>query len=184
MKLGIYGVAGRYSQAFYELAVDARSLDDMMAALNDLDTALTPELREFLSSPVYANKQKLQTLNAVLTKLKSPEMVKNFVGVVTSRGRASLLPQMIAGVRALTATRNGELKVSVTSAAKLTASQRKNIEAFVKAKHPKAKTISLDERLNPDLIAGVRVQVGSLQYDATLRGRLNGMAAQLMREAV
>ena len=174
------GVSGRYALALFELIEGS---EKRLAQVDSVRGALTPELLTFLKNPAADNGQKEAVLAEVATTLKLEKTLSNFLKLVARKGRADLLPEMLADIQRLRENQNGVVKVDVRSATKLTRTQEKDIEKFVKQMAPNARTVDMTVGIDKSLIAGTRIQVGDKAFDNSVAGRMRGMAASLRRAA-
>lgn len=166
------GVAGRYGVALYELAVADKQAPQIIAELQTFKTALTEELLTFLASPAFAVVTKRLVIDEILKKQKASKLLSNFVKLVVEKSRGGFLAKMVAVVESLDAVANGVVNASVVSATKLTAAQTKEIEKFVKSTVPSAKKIEMTAEVDEKLIAGMKIRIGAVDYDATMANRL------------
>ena len=167
------GVAGRYASALFELADNAKQLD---AVAQDLTTlrkliAESSELARLIASPVVGRALQGKALLAVLDAAGIRSLVRNFVGAVTANGRARDLPAMAAGYLAELARRRGETTATVTSAVPLTDAQLQQLNDQLRTVLGGTK-ISIDAHVNPDILGGLVVKVGSRLFDSSIRSKL------------
>lgn len=168
----IHGVAARYAQALYELAVEGKTLPKLLPEMTALENTLTPDLLHVLTSPTTPPQARENILTEISRKLKLSPQLHNFVLLVGRKNRLGLLADMLAGVRQREAAAAQRITAVVTSAAPLTSAQRKAIEGYVKQTHQDAKAVELVEEITPALVAGFKVRVGSSELDASIAGRL------------
>jgi len=173
------GVAGRYGVALYELAVADKQTTKLIAEMQIFKTALTEELLAFLASPAVAVATKRLVVDAILQKQKASKLLSNFVRLVVEKNRGSFLAQMVAVVESLNNAANGVVNATVSSATKLTAAQTKEIEKFVKNTIPAAQTIDLTTKVDETLIAGLKIRIGAVEYDATMANQLTQLGRSL-----
>lgn len=167
------GVAGRYASALFELADDAKAHD---AVAQDLTTfrkfvAESPELARLIASPVVGRELQRKALLAVLDAAEIKGLVRNFIGTVANNGRARDLPAMATAFLAELASRRGETTATVTSAVPLTPAQVQQLSDALRAVLGGAK-ISIDQHVNPDILGGLVVKVGSRLFDSSIRSKL------------
>lgn len=175
----VVGLSGRYATALYELAVEEKQLTAIEKDILTLNSALdaSSELVALFDNPTVPS----EDLAAILTELtgETSETFKNFIKLLIVKDRLAVLPAVLVDTLALIAQARGEKKVYVTSAQKLTAAQKKDIEAFVVKKDKDIKKVSFEEEIQPELLAGLKVRVDSIEYDATVRGAFNAMRTAL-----
>ena len=169
------GVAGRYATALFELAKEEAQLDKVAADLNRFNEALDAfeDMKRLVKSPVFSAEEQGRALAAILDKLEIEGLTKNFLLLVAKNRRLFATPDMIRAFRAMLARERGETGATVTSAAKLTESQ---ITALTQALQAAlGKKVMLDEQVDPALLGGLVIKVGSRMIDTSLRTRLNSL---------
>jgi len=171
----LQGLESRYSKALYMLAVETKSVDKVYEELGSLQGALAGELGSIIADGSLKSKVKAKILADVAKGMKASVAVQSFVQVVAENGRAEVLPQIIASYNALRAAANAEVTATVVSAAALSAAQQKQIVAFVKTTDKAIKSVNLVEKIDENLMAGMKVRIGSTEYDASLRGALTDL---------
>jgi len=169
---GLSAVAGRYARALYELADENRELDGVAADLSALKAmiAASEDLRRLVRSPLLARREQAKAMAALLAAAGTGMTVRHFVAIVAQHRRLFLLVGMIDAFLATLAARRGELSAEVRSAAPLEAAQ---VEAL-KAQLAKAagKAVNLVFRIDPALLGGLVVKLGSRMVDSSLRNKL------------
>lgn len=168
-------IARPYATALFELAKELGQLDAVesdLVAVNGL-VAESPDFSRFLRSPVIAGDDKATAMDAILAKAKAGATATNFIKVLARNGRLFALQTVIAAFRALAAKARGEVSAEVTSAAALTPAQVANLADTLKAKI--GKTVTLQEHVDPSLIGGLIVKVGSQMIDSSLKTKLTAM---------
>ena len=133
----------------------------------------SPDFGRFLRSPVISAGEKSVAVEAILGKANLNPTVANFVKVVARNGRLFALPAIIKAYQALAAAGRGEVTADVTSAAPLTSAQLKSLADTLKTKI--GKTVTLTEHVDPSLIGGLQVKVGSQMIDSSLKTKLTAM---------
>jgi F-type H+-transporting ATPase subunit delta len=167
------GVAGRYATALFELALEEQALEQVANALNRFNEALdaVENLRRLVKSPVFTAEEQGRALAAILEKLKIEGLTKNFLLLVAKNRRLFAAPEMMRAFRAMLARHRGETSAAVTAASKLTEAQVTALKQASKA--ALGKEVMLEERVDPKLLGGLIVKVGSRMIDSSLRTRLN-----------
>jgi len=169
-------IARPYAAALFELAQDEGSLADVekgLVAVTRLATE-SPDFARFLRSPVITADDKAVALDAILAKAGGVNpLVSNFVRLVARNGRLFVLTSIISVFRELAANARGEVTADVTSAEPLNGDQLKKLAETLKAKI--GKTVTLNEHVDPALIGGLVVKVGSRMIDSSLRTKLDAM---------
>ena len=168
-------IAHPYATALFELAQDQGQLDAVesdLVAIGGLASE-SPDFARFLRSPVIAGEDKATAMDAILARANAGPTVTHFLKVVARNGRLFALPTIIAAYRALAAKARGEVSAEVTSAAPLSAEQVANLADTLKQKI--GKTVTLQEHVDPSLIGGLIVKVGSRMIDSSLKTKLTAM---------
>ncbi|MDR3475952.1 MAG: F0F1 ATP synthase subunit delta [Devosia sp.] len=168
-------IAHPYATALFDLAQEQGSVSAVEAdlvALNGL-VAESADFSRFLRSPVITGDDKAVAMDAILAKAEAGSVVSNFVKVVARNGRLFALPTIIAAFRVLAAKARGEIAADVTSAVPLSPAQIASLAATLKAKV--GKTVTLQEHVDPSLIGGLIVKVGSQMIDSSLKTKLTAM---------
>jgi F-type H+-transporting ATPase subunit delta len=168
-------IARPYAQALFDLAKSENNLDPVEANLNELSALIgeSPDFSRFLSSPVISADDKSDALDRLLNDMKPVPTVGNLLRVVARNGRLFALPAIIKAFRDLAAASRGQATAEVTSAVPLTAAQLDTLKAALREKI--GKTVTLNEHVDPSLIGGLVVKVGSRMIDSSLKTKLAAM---------
>jgi len=178
----VSGVSGRYATALFELARDEKSIDAVKADLDAFDAMLadSADLKRLVRSPVFSSDTQVKALSAVLDKAGISGISANFLKVLTSNRRLFAVDQVIRAFRALVAKFKGEATADVTVAEQLS---DKNLDALKTAlKSVTGKDVSLNVNVDPSIIGGLVVKLGSRMVDSSLRTKLNSIK-HAMKEA-
>jgi F-type H+-transporting ATPase subunit delta len=167
------GVAGRYATALFELALEEQELEQVENDLNRFNQALDAfgDLTRLVKSPVFTAEEQGRALAAILEKVKIEGLTKNFLLLVAKNRRLFAAPDMIRAFRAMLAHHRGETSASVIAASKLTEAQVTALKQALQA--ALGQEVMLEERVDPTLLGGLIVKVGSRMVDSSLRTRLN-----------
>ncbi len=170
------GVAGRYATALFELALEEKAVDAVKSDLEQFDAliAASPDLNRLVRSPVYGADEQLKALGAILDKAGIKGIAANFLRVITTNRRLFAVRDMIRGYRMLVARHRGEVTAQVTVAEPL---NDNNLEALKGALKnvTGGKDIDLAVNVDPAIIGGLIVKVGSRMIDSSLRTKLNAI---------
>jgi len=171
----VSGLAGRYATALFELALEARSLDAIAAELDQLAKLIqdSADLGKLVSSPLFGREQQLKAVTAVLQAAGASDMLRRFVGVVAYNRRLFILPRIIRDFRTLLAAHRGEVVARVTAASALSDQQIAALKASLK--DALKRDVGLDIWIDPALIGGLTVKVGSRLVDASVRSKLQSL---------
>lgn len=174
-------VGARYAQALFDLAEEGQALDAVRADLKSLRKAWaeSADLRRLASSPVISGEDKARGLIAIADKASFNALTRKFLGLLAQNGRAGDLTAVIAGFDRLYAMRTGLVSAEVVSAAPLDAAQMSAIKASLRK--ALGKDPELEARVDPALLGGLKVKVGSRLYDASLKTKLDQMKFALKR---
>ena len=167
------GVAGRYASALFELADEAKSLDQVAKDLGTFRAMVgeSADLARLVASPVIGRDAQGKALLAVLDAAGISGLTRSFIGAVSANGRARDLPAMAAAFLAELARRRGETTAEVTSAVPLTPAQLQQLTDTLRGVLGGAK-VSIDARVEPDILGGLVVKVGSRLFDSSIRSKL------------
>jgi len=169
------GAAGRYAKALLELAGEAGALDAVERDLRSLATALeeSEDLSRFIRSPLYKAAQQRAALHAVLDGLKTHDLTRRFVDTLIANRRLALLPGVIAAYQRLLAERRGEMEVVAITAEPMSAAAQKKLAG--KLKEALDRKVDIVNTVDPDIIGGLVLRIGSRMIDASVRHRLDAL---------
>jgi len=172
----ISGMAGRYATALFELALENKAVDKVKKDLEQFDELVqdNPDLQRLVRSPVFGADEQLKALGAILDKAGIKGTAANFLRVITTNRRLFAVRDMIRAYRALVAGHKGEVTAQITVANKLT---EKNLDALKSALKSVtgSKNVDLDVKVEPAIIGGIVVKLGSRMIDSSLRTKLNAI---------
>lgn len=169
---------GIYARALYEAAHEQDRVDVVREQLAELAAALEtmPELEAFLANPQLDPGAKAGVLDEVTTG--ADPVVRNFVRLVASKGRAGQLRQIAAEFEAIVDREQGRVQVELTTVYELDDSEA---DAIVrKIEKSSGRTVEATRAVDPDLIGGMILRAGSLRVDASVRGRLERLRRELV----
>ena len=169
---GLSGLGGRYALALLDLADEKKQLDQVADDLRHLKALLeeSADLRRLVHSPLFSREQQAAAISAVVERVGVTELTRRFVLVVTQNRRLFALSSMINGYLAELARRRGEIQAEVTSARALSASQLQALEETLRG--ILGGKVEVDVTVDPSLIGGLIVKVGSQMIDNSLRSKL------------
>jgi F-type H+-transporting ATPase subunit delta len=173
-------LAGRYATALFGLARDEKQIDSVSKSLESLTQALaeSPDLKRLVSSPLVSRAEAAKVVAALTPTLSIDPLTGRFLAVLAKNGRLAELPKVIALVRILSAEHRGETTAQVTTAHPLNDEQRAALAAQLKTRAKR--DVSIDAQVDPSILGGIIVRLGSQMIDASIRTRLNTLA-QAMR---
>jgi F-type H+-transporting ATPase subunit delta len=178
----VSGVAGRYASALYSLAQDQRQTAEVAAALGRLDAmiAQSPDLQRLVRSPVFSAADQTKALNALLARAEISGVAANFVRLVAQKRRLFALRDMIRGYSALYDAARGVTRAEVTSASPLSDDQIAALKDQLRGTAG-GKDVDLAVKVDPAIIGGLVVKLGSRMVDGSLRTKLNAIRT-IMKE--
>ncbi|MBV8917937.1 F0F1 ATP synthase subunit delta [Bradyrhizobium sp.] len=178
----VSGVSGRYATALFELARDAQSIDAVLADLAQFDRLLaeSDDLKRLVRSPVFSADTQMKALSAVLEKAEISGVSANFLKVLTANRRLFAVADVIRAFRALVAKFKGEATADVTVAEALSDTNLDALKAALKS--VTGKDVTLNVKVDPSIIGGLVVKLGSRMVDSSLRTKLNSIK-NAMKEA-
>lgn len=174
-------VGSRYAQALFDLASDEKQVAAVEKDLLSLKSAIadSADLRALLASPAFSAEDKGKGLAAIAAKAKFNPTTVKFLGLLAANGRASSLSEVIAGFSELSATARGAVSAEVVTAVPLSAAQAKGVAQALRQALGKDPEIST--RVDPALLGGIKVKVGSRLFDASLKSKLDSLKFALKR---
>ena len=172
---GMASVAGRYASALFDLAKDGNQVPDVEAGLAKFEGLLSEssDLRRMVLSPVISAEDQGKALTALMAKAGISGITANFLKLLARNRRLFAAPDTIATFRALAAKARGEVVAEVTSAQALNESQLTALKDTLKASV--GKDVRLATKVDPSLLGGLIVKVGSHMVDSSLKTKLAAM---------
>lgn len=169
-------LAGRYASALFELAVEDGTVSAVESDLETLEQALAEsgDLAAMIRNPEISRKAQGAAIEGVAGLLGLSQLTQKFLAVLAQNRRLSALPDMIRAFRAIAAAQRGEVTAEVTSAHALTDDQLETLRQKLTARE--GRTVKLSPRVDPDLLGGLVVTIGSRRIDGSIRSRLNSLA--------
>jgi F-type H+-transporting ATPase subunit delta len=175
----VEGVAGRYASALFELASESSKVADVEGDLVKFQGLLaeSPDLVRLVRSPVIAADDQSRAVAAILDKVGIGGLAANFLKLLTSNRRLFVVQDTIKAYRALSAKARGEVSAEVTSAVALNDQQVAALKETLKASV--GKDVTLQSRVDPSLLGGLIVKLGSRMIDSSLKTKLQNMKVAL-----
>ncbi|KTE21158.1 ATP synthase subunit delta [Sphingopyxis sp. H050] len=170
------GLAGRYASALFDLARESNAIDSVQKSLSDLKAGLaeSADLAALVSSPVVGRSDAAKAIAAVARAMKLDPLTTKFLGVLADNRRLGDLAGMIDAYHAIVAAHRGEVTAKVTSAHPLSAEQLKALAANLKTRV--GRDVQIATTVDPAILGGLVVQLGSQLIDGSIRTRLNSFA--------
>lgn len=170
--VSVAGLAGRYATALFQLASESKALDAVASDLARLRQLIdgSADLARLVRSPVFSRDEQGKAIDAVLTRLGVNVLTKNFIGLLAQKRRLFALTGIAASYDMLLANQRGEMTASVISAQALKPAQRSALAATLK--DAMKREVRISEKVDPSLLGGLIVKVGSRQIDSSLKSKL------------
>jgi len=173
------GLAGRYAEAVFELAQDEKAIDAVAADFAALKSAIhsSPDLARLVRSPAFSSEQQARALKPVLALIGVSPLTQKFVLILAAKRRLLALEGIIAVYNRKVARLKGEVQAEVISARALSDSEVAELKNVLKAKL--GREPRLETRVDPSLLGGLIVKLGSRMIDSSIRTKLTGLAAAM-----
>ena len=170
------GLAGRYATALFELARDNKMLEAVGASLASLRQALaeSPELRELTTSPLVTREQATGAIGATAQAMRLDPLTANFLGVLAQNRRLGQLGPVIRAFNMFAANHRGETTAEVTSAHPLDDGQVQALRQNLRSRL--GRDVAVDLTVDPAILGGLVVKIGSQMIDGSIRTKLNNLA--------
>jgi F-type H+-transporting ATPase subunit delta len=172
-------LGGRYALALFELARDANAIPAVEASLTRLREAIagSDDLRRLISTPLVQREAATKAMLATADELGLDATTRSFLGVLAHNRRLAQIPQIVRGFRQLASRHRGETNAEVTSAHPL--SEDQVIELKHQLRQRVGREVSVDLAVDPQLLGGLVVRIGSQMIDSSIRTRLNALASAM-----
>jgi F-type H+-transporting ATPase subunit delta len=167
---------GRYAAALFELAVENKAVSAVEGDLEKLGAAILghADLAALIRNPRLGRDAAAKAMEGVAKALSLSPLTRNFLGVLAANRRLPALPEMVRAFATIAAAARGEVKAEVTSAHPLSDAQIKALSEKLKARE--GKDVKLSATIDPAILGGLIVKIGSTQIDSSIRTRLNSLA--------
>ena len=169
---GVGGLAARYASALYDLADEESAIDTVAADLNALKAMLghSEDFARFIKSPVLSRDDQSKGIAAIASASQLSALTQKFLGLVARNRHLFSLPGMIQGFLEILAERRGQQTAEVTSAVALTDAQIAALSTALKASG--GRTVTVSTKIDPSILGGLIVRVGSRMVDSSLKSQL------------
>jgi F-type H+-transporting ATPase subunit delta len=169
-------LAGRYASALFDIARDQRKIESVDKSLDALGQALldSKDFKELITSPLVSREEAGETFAALAPELKLDPITTNFLGVLARNGRKAQLRPVIRAFRRLASEHRGEAIAEVITARALNDDQRAQLRQQLRTRA--GCDVNIDAIVDPSLLGGIVVKLGSQQIDASIRTKLNRLA--------
>lgn len=175
----ISGLAGRYATAVFELAQEERAVEVLERDFVTLSGLIhsSSDLARLVRAPVYSRDDQKKGMDAILRRMEASALTVRFVLLLAAKGRLFVLSDVIRAFARLAANQRGEIGAQVTSARPLSDSEISELKAALKSRL--GRDARLDAKVDPSLLGGLVVKVGSRMIDSSLRTKLEGLRAAM-----
>ena len=169
-------LAGRYASALFDLASEAGTVTAVESDLEKLEAGLaeSPELKMLTTNPRVTRGQAEKALWGVAAIMGLSDLTQKFLGTLAQNRRLGQLPGIVRAFRAIAAAQRGEVSAEVTSAHALTDAQLADLKTKLTARE--GRTVKLSTKVDPELLGGLVVTIGSKRIDGSIRTRLNSLS--------
>ena len=170
---GTTGLGERYATALYELADEQKLLDPVAEDLRSLRglIAESADLKRLIRSPVLSRSEQAKAIAALAERAGFQSLVRNVLGLMARNRRLFVLPEVIDAYLTELAVRRGEVTAHVTAAQELTEAQRQRLDE--RLRHAVGGKVAIELRVDPSLLGGLIVKLGSRMVDASLSSKLH-----------
>lgn len=175
----VSGVAERYASSLFALALEEGAVAEVAAALDKFQGMIdgSDDLKRLIKSPVFSADEQLAAVSAILDKAGIAGIAGNFLKVAASNRRLFAVPGMIRAFREAYARHRGEVSADVTAARALTSEQETELKAALKG--VTGKDVTINVAVDPAILGGLIVKLGSRQIDTSLRTKLSTLKLSL-----
>ena len=173
-------IARRYARALSQIGQEQGKLTDFQQELTAIDALVlgNPDLQRLVAFPLIAPAKRAQAFNAILLQAGASDTIRKFFEVVSLAARLSLLHDIVAAYNDYVDEALGVVEAQVSTAQSLSGAQSQRLAESLGGRT--GKTVRFQWRQDPSLLGGLRVQVGSTVYDASLQGQLRLLKTQLL----
>lgn len=169
------GIAERYASAVFDIAKEGKDLKALETDVAAIEGAIadSDDFRTLMTSPLYSREEQEAAITAIAKKMKLSATTSNVLGLLASKRRLFVLPQLAAVLRARLADERGEVTADVTTAKALTKTQMDKLSKTLKAQV--GKDVTIQETVDKSIIGGLIVKVGSKMIDTSIKSKLNAL---------
>ena len=175
----VSGIAGRYATALFDLAREAGELDAVAKDLDSLSAMLadSADLTRLVRSPAFSRDEQAKAVAAIAERAGFQDLVRRFLGITAQNRRLFALNDIIRDFRALLSHHRGEALAEVTSAVPLNDAQLQQLKSSLSS--VAAGNVVINAKVDPGLIGGLVVKLGSRMIDASIRTKLNNLKSAM-----
>ena len=174
--------ANRYALALYELAKENSELEIIEKDINEFLAIYntSEDLKNFIKNPTQSQSNQLEILKKISIEMSLSKIIKSFLSVLVTKRRIFFLNTIFLNFLSLVSKKRGELKASLISSKKLTNEELKNLSTELS--QAMGTTVAFDYKVDETLIGGLKMQIGSLMIDTSIKNKLKKYE-QIMLEA-
>jgi F-type H+-transporting ATPase subunit delta len=171
----VSGMAGRYATALFELALEQNALERLKTEFETFEAAVdgNPDLQRLIRSPVFSSDEQAKAIAAVLGELGIGGLAANFIKLVAQKRRLFAIREIVRGFSNMVARHRGEATAEVTVAEPLSNQHLAELKDALKS--VTGKDVALSVKVDPAIIGGLVVKLGSRMVDTSLRTKLNAL---------
>jgi F-type H+-transporting ATPase subunit delta len=172
-------LAGRYASALFDLARGQKQIESVGKSLDALGQTLldSKDFNELVTSPLVSREEAGKAFDALAPTLGLDALTANFLGVLARNGRKSQLQPVIRAYRRLAAEHRGETTAEIVTARPLNDDQLAQLRSQLRTRA--ARDVTIDATVDPTILGGIVVKLGSQQIDASIRTKLNRLASAM-----
>jgi F-type H+-transporting ATPase subunit delta len=164
--------ANRYALALYELAIEKSEMEIVEKNVNELLNAYntSEDLKNFIKNPTHSQSKQLEVLNKISDNLNFSKIMRNFLGVLVIKRRIFFIDKIFINFLSLASKQRGELKASLISSKNLTSEELESLNKDLS--QTMGAPIAFDYKVDESLIGGLKMQIGSLMIDTSIKNKL------------
>ena len=176
----VSGMAGRYAQALYQLAAEQGATDKVAADLKSFAALIaeSEDMARFVRSPVFSTEEQVKALNAILARAGISGISANFIKLVATKRRLFAVADMIADFGKLHDAARGVTRAQVTVAEPLSAQHLEELKTAL-AQVSGGRSVDIAVKVDPAIIGGLVVKLGSRMVDGSLKTKLNSIRSRM-----
>ena len=174
--------ANRYALALYQLAKENAELEAVEENVNEILAIYnsSKDLKNFIKNPTQSQLNQLETLNKISIQMNLSKITKNFLNILIIKRRIFFINKILLNFQSLASKQRGELKAALTSSKSLTNVELENLNRDIS--QVMGSTVAIDYTVDENLIGGLKMQIGSLMIDTSIKNKLKKYE-QIMLEA-
>ena len=164
--------ANRYALALYELAIEKSEMEIVEKNVNELLNAYntSEDLKNFIKNPTHSQSKQLEVLNKISDNLNFSKIMRNFLGVLVIKRRIFFIDKIFINFLSLASKQRGELRASLISSKNLTSEELESLNKDLS--QTMGAPIAFDYKVDESLIGGLKMQIGSLMIDTSIKNKL------------